>query len=114
NCFPLSSRTNARTLPKSLTRAARFFAAWPDGDMFLSLCHLPGRRWRLRKNSSEFHTTAFLIKHLGVQDVRRTSRGSTRCLHNLLGRYCKNQPNRSEEHTSELQSPDHLVCRLLL
>src|SRR5438552_13518407 len=23
-------------------------------------------------------------------------------------------PNRSEEHTSELQSPDHLVCRLLL
>src|SRR5258708_10907398 len=25
-----------------------------------------------------------------------------------------NQPIRSEEHTSELQSPDHLVCRLLL
>src|SRR5258708_30479720 len=24
------------------------------------------------------------------------------------------RPNRSEEHTSELQSPDHLVCRLLL
>src|SRR5258708_13387520 len=24
------------------------------------------------------------------------------------------QPDRSEEHTSELQSPDHLVCRLLL
>src|SRR5207244_9268946 len=24
------------------------------------------------------------------------------------------QHNRSEEHTSELQSPDHLVCRLLL
>src|SRR5258708_33438615 len=24
------------------------------------------------------------------------------------------QPLRSEEHTSELQSPDHLVCRLLL
>src|SRR5258708_21754898 len=28
---------------------------------------------------------------------------------------CSNsQPIRSEEHTSELQSPDHLVCRLLL
>src|SRR5207244_12412828 len=26
----------------------------------------------------------------------------------------KNQTVRSEEHTSELQSPDHLVCRLLL
>src|SRR5260364_87937 len=24
------------------------------------------------------------------------------------------RPQRSEEHTSELQSPDHLVCRLLL
>src|SRR5258708_24759607 len=29
-------------------------------------------------------------------------------LHTLL------PPHRSEEHTSELQSPDHLVCRLLL
>src|SRR5258708_8843896 len=24
------------------------------------------------------------------------------------------RPDRSEEHTSELQSPDHIVCRLLL
>src|SRR5207244_11671567 len=29
----------------------------------------------------------------------------------MCARYCK---NRSEEHTSELKSPDHLVCRLLL
>src|SRR5207244_13470627 len=26
----------------------------------------------------------------------------------------QDSPARSEEHTSELQSPDHLVCRLLL
>src|SRR5258708_19455878 len=26
----------------------------------------------------------------------------------------RHQGRRSEEHTSELQSPDHLVCRLLL
>src|SRR5207244_6328110 len=26
----------------------------------------------------------------------------------------RHEQNRSEEHTSELQSPDHLVCRLLL
>src|SRR5258708_24565335 len=26
----------------------------------------------------------------------------------------RTRPERSEEHTSELQSPDHLVCRLLL
>src|SRR5438552_13297743 len=30
-----------------------------------------------------------------------------------LKRACKSR-KRSEEHTSELQSPDHLVCRLLL
>src|SRR5258708_18801964 len=30
----------------------------------------------------------------------------------LLG--VEKQESRSEEHTSELQSPDHLVCRLLL
>src|SRR5438552_10600165 len=31
-------------------------------------------------------------------------------------RYCRAdwRAERSEEHTSELQSPDHLVCRLLL
>src|SRR5207244_12697909 len=31
-----------------------------------------------------------------------------------LGILAVSQPKRSEEHTSELQSPDHLVCRLLL
>src|SRR5258708_29938447 len=30
------------------------------------------------------------------------------------GRYSLKVNSRSEEHTSELQSPDHLVCRLLL
>src|SRR5258708_25159304 len=29
-------------------------------------------------------------------------------------RNCREFVRRSEEHTSELQSPDHLVCRLLL
>src|SRR5438552_15621438 len=31
-----------------------------------------------------------------------------------LGRSFATPIQRSEEHTSELQSPDHLVCRLLL
>src|SRR5258708_39751365 len=34
-------------------------------------------------------------------------------LHHSL-RVCADAAGRSEEHTSELQSPDHLVCRLLL
>src|SRR5215216_8132778 len=32
----------------------------------------------------------------------------------LRARPAGRDPDRSEEHTSELQSPDHLVCRLLL
>src|SRR5258708_16658153 len=44
----------------------------------------------------------------------RRSRSPTRQRH----RRCRKLNNlrrwRSEEHTSELQSPDHLVCRLLL
>src|SRR5207244_11216829 len=34
--------------------------------------------------------------------------------HVRLARDAGNLAGRSEEHTSELQSPDHLVCRLLL
>src|SRR5258708_24890809 len=34
--------------------------------------------------------------------------------HTVLYGIAKEVPMRSEEHTSELQSPDHLVCRLLL
>src|SRR5438876_7564800 len=34
--------------------------------------------------------------------------------HGGLFRSTRQQPIRSEEHTSELQSPVHLVCRLLL
>src|SRR5258708_31051565 len=58
-------------------------------------------------------------------------RSRPRALHRCAGRACAEglpsagrgstcipiracPPARSEEHTSELQSPDHLVCRLLL
>src|SRR5438552_11410074 len=34
--------------------------------------------------------------------------------HDSSGKKCPSWRKRSEEHTSELQSPDHLVCRLLL
>src|SRR5258708_29036867 len=42
----------------------------------------------------------------GEQVVRR--------LNEVLGVSGRTTCSRSEEHTSELQSPDHLVCRLLL
>src|SRR5438552_5878469 len=45
------------------------------------------------------------------------SRGTTRRCSTPCRCWCprpSRRTGRSEEHTSELQSPDHLVCRLLL
>src|SRR5258708_28829671 len=60
-----------------------------------------------------FRSTAFRIMSLALR--QRDSRNTTLFVithrhqdGKLLANY------RSEEHTSELQSPDHLVCRLLL
>src|SRR4051794_41688466 len=46
---------------------------------------------------------------LGPHDLQRTTGRPWDDRHGVQGR-----PVRSEEHTSELQSPVHLVCRLLL
>src|SRR5438552_14949292 len=51
---------------------------------------------------------AGVLEALPGISLRRATRGLGRCL------YHDPQITRSEEHTSELQSPDHLVCRLLL
>src|SRR5258708_30472037 len=53
------------------------------------------------------HAGHQVLEHLGqLADLAPGSRGKlTQVFKNLV---------RSEEHTSELQSPDHLVCRLLL
>src|SRR5258708_13249562 len=48
-----------------------------------------------------------LLEHRHLDAVRRVER------RDLRGADRRPAP-RSEEHTSELQSPDHLVCRLLL
>src|SRR5258708_8125862 len=44
----------------------------------------------------------------GAEQLNTSEDHSTRPMISARGAY------RSEEHTSELQSPDHLVCRLLL
>src|SRR5947208_6156589 len=50
--------------------------------------------------------------------TRSSDLKSSGCTDSRNGRWSKTEHNRlwnrSEEHTSELQSPDHLVCRLLL
>src|SRR5258708_40269800 len=57
--------------------------------------------------SAEFHVPQWDSEHVATTDPKRemsmiyyATRGGLE--------------DRSEEHTSELQSPDHLVCRLLL
>src|SRR5947208_6683790 len=51
-----------------------------------------------------------ILPHVGCRANAGCSRAGSLTLEILEVRH----PTRSEEHTSELQSPDHLVCRLLL
>src|SRR5258708_11440467 len=44
----------------------------------------------------------------------RQARSAYQAARDLEQRLLRQLAGRSEEHTSELQSPDHLVCRLLL
>src|SRR5258708_23744997 len=50
-----------------------------------------------------------LTTNMHVEDLIRVGGGLKRSADPV-----KADTSRSEEHTSELQSPDHLVCRLLL
>src|SRR5258708_26399940 len=66
-----------------------------------------------------FRSRAFYFRQTFEATARRTPIGKlakqTRCDRPI--RYIGRSQRvclRSEEHTSELQSPDHLVCRLLL
>src|SRR5258708_21398533 len=56
------------------------------------------------------YTTLFRSK--GARALVQQLRGHTRTCRHMASPF--DRERRSEEHTSELQSPDHLVCRLLL
>src|SRR5207244_13163138 len=78
------------------------FRSWQwrlcPGELALIPGHsLMGRRIRVQ-----------LVLHVHTPRLQKTRSMCCR----LLVRACFS--SRSEEHTSELQSPDHLVCRLLL
>src|SRR5438445_5911902 len=47
-------------------------------------------------------------------DLAAISRSPWRSSRSSCPRNCRSSPRRSEEHTSELQSRQYLVCRLLL
>src|SRR5258708_29154311 len=57
---------------------------------------------------------ALPICRIGRDSKRQRHNGHGREARVLAQHACTEAKVRSEEHTSELQSPDHLVCRLLL
>src|SRR5438552_11070611 len=71
---------------KDIRRAPQSLGRYGDGFLY--------RRWR----------------RVPLWAARRSGSGKLCLSRNVSA--CKN--SRSEEHTSELQSPDHIVCRLLL
>src|SRR5439155_8827752 len=81
-------------------------AGKPDADPFDLLCHLafdaPVLTRRQRADRLKREQTAFFA-YFGPE--------AREILNDLLEKYAT---DRSEEHTSELQSRGHLVCRLLL
>src|SRR5207244_10570903 len=68
------------------------------------------RLWRNKKLSSKNCRSGCATSREAARPLGSKARGLA------FGRNRENRPtrSRSEEHTSELQSPDHLVCRLLL
>src|SRR5258708_31674781 len=74
----------------------------------------PGARLARRARQRERHPR----RQLAVTHVHAPPPGSAPAdlpaRARLVERRAVLRPPRSEEHTSELQSPDHLVCRLLL
>src|SRR5689334_24745634 len=55
-----------------------------------------------------------LLDGIGRADVARVRRHQRQRLQDVLAQQLVAAADRSEEHTSELQSQFHLVCRLLL
>src|SRR5258708_23513075 len=60
-----------------------------------------------RSVSTAMRERRLLRTRVWCVSARPSSHGRPACWREVCG-------ERSEEHTSELQSPDHLVCRLLL
>src|SRR5258708_28941632 len=83
---------------------------WTNPALLISTSITPDFRW--------MEETALRTEVSSHTSISRLSRGSvfSLAIASRRARFSAERPaaKRSEEHTSELQSPDHLVCRLLL
>src|SRR5258708_21263242 len=80
---------------------------FPYTTLFRS-CGPRPRKSRSRAAENLYAAALIWGSYLSTRSTRPgTSLSACRC-------FCASCAERSEEHTSELQSPDHLVCRLLL
>src|SRR6476660_9675794 len=68
-----------------------------------------------KASSGVIRSTTSAASPFGSQPAPTHSRPAANSASAIQSRvWSRREPDRSEEHTSELQSPDHLVCRLLL
>src|SRR5258708_16009006 len=79
---------------------------FPYTTLFRSPCALPAL-----KSTAPCSPSRQPLKKL-LASAEKPSRSTLQKATKAAGAWCS--AFRSEEHTSELQSPDHLVCRLLL
>src|SRR5947208_15676478 len=84
---------------------------WRDGAVFHH-CLIRDLFFFTVTATTEIYTLS-LHDALPICDARTSHRASRYC-HQFCFLPTGGGPQRSEEHTSELQSPDQLVCRLLL
>src|SRR5207244_7850959 len=103
--FLMSARSPCSPLFPSTTLFRSFPAgAGPDQVARLLGAHLQDALGQ----TVVIENRAGALGSLGAQEVARSAPDGYTL---IMG---TNTTHRSEEHTSELQSPDHLVCRLLL
>src|SRR5260364_460743 len=98
-CREDESRTRTLFCGINPISARRLFAGDLDGARTITT---PPRGYAARKSNCRFLNVLEVVESPVFQD---SNRGRIETVYLRL---------RSEEHTSELQSPDHLVCRLLL
>src|SRR5690625_4457911 len=101
---------------KSINRSIRIFVN--DKEVKHSFNNVRNEMNRLRREVSRLErgTDEYVKKNAELQKVKKyynEIRAEMNGLPSLMERLTKNA-GRSEEHTSELQSRGHLVCRLLL